>query len=100
MPIYKLQKATQKGKRYSVVNPDGKRINFGAEGGSTFIDHKDEVKKMNWIARHSKMGENWTYSGRDTAGFWARYLLWSANNLPDAIKYIKKRFGIEVVMSK
>ena len=100
MPIYKLGAPTAKGKRYSVVNPDGKRINFGAEGGSTFIDHKDEKKKKAWIARHSKMNENWTYSGRDTAGFWSRYLLWSADNLRDAIKYIKNRFGIEVKLER
>ena len=100
MPIYKLSPATAKGKRYSVVNPDGKRINFGSDVGQTFIDHKDEKKKKAWIARHSKAGENWEYSGRDTAGFWSKHLLWSADNMRDAIKYIKNRFGIEVKLSR
>jgi len=96
MPIYRLEPATAKGKRYSVVSPEGKRTNFGSETGSTFIDHKDERKKAAWIARHSKAGENWEYSGRDTAGFWARHLLWSAPTLRQSIKYIKERFGIKV----
>lgn len=96
MPIYKLQRATREGKRYSVVNPEGKIINFGSATGSTFIDHQDEAKKKAWIARHSKAGENWNYSGRDTAGFWAKHLLWSGKTLADSKKYIKERFGIEV----
>lgn len=100
MPIYKLQKSKAKGKRFRVVNPDGKIINFGSDVGKTFIDHKDKQKKLAWIARHSKAGENWTYSGRDTAGFFARWLLWNADNLTDSIKYLKNRFGIEVVLSK
>ena len=44
MPIYKLQKSKAKGKRYRVVNPDGKIINFGSDVGKTFIDHKDQQK--------------------------------------------------------
>ena len=100
MPIYKLGPATAKGKRYSVVSPEGKRTNFGSDVGQTFIDHKDEKKKKAWIARHSKAGENWEYSGRDTAGFWSKHLLWSADNMRDAIKYIKNRFGIEVKLSR
>lgn len=82
-----------------VENPDGKKIHFGSPSPSkAFIDHKDEKKKEAWIARHSKLDEDWTYAGRDTAGFWSRWALWSADNLTDAIKFIKKRFGIEVKM--
>ena len=81
-----------------VTNPDGKTTHFGSATGKTFIDHNDEKKKQAWIARHSKLNENWTYSGRDTAGFWSRWYLWSADNLKDAKKLIKNKFGIEVKM--
>lgn len=82
-----------------VENPEGKIIHFGSpEPSQTFLDHGDEKKKEAWIARHSKLDEDWTYAGRDTAGFWSRHLIWSADNLKDAIKFIRKRFGIKVKM--
>lgn len=97
MPIYRLVKPTQKNKRFAVVSPEGKITNFGSAVGQTFLDHKDLAKKNAWIARHSKLGENWGYSGRDTAGFWSRWLLWSSDNMEGAIRHLKHKFGIELV---
>jgi len=96
MPDYKLEPPTVEGKRYSIVTPEGRRINFGSKGGSTFIDHKDERKKAAWMARHSKLNENWAYSGRNTAGFYARWLLWSEPTLEASIRKIRSRFGIHI----
>ena len=38
------------------------------------------------------MGENRTKSGIDTAGFWARWLLWNKPTIEVSYNDIKKRF--------
>ena len=98
MPKYTFFNSARKDKRFAVMNPDGKVINFGSPTATTFLDGATEKKKDAYIARHSKNNEDWDYSGRDTPGFWARHALWSANNIKDVKKYLKKRFGIELVV--
>ena len=68
-----------------------KVVHFGQKGGSTYIDHKDDEKKENYIARH-KVNENW----RDatTAGALARFILWNKKTLSASIADFKKRFGL------
>lgn len=100
MPKYTLFNSARKDKRFAVMNEEGKITNFGSPTATTFLDGATEQKKDAYIARHSKGGENWEYSGRDTAGFWARHLLWSAPNIKDAIKYLKKRFNIKLVLDE
>ena len=67
-----------KSKRFYVVY-DGKKINFGSSVGKTFYDHKDEVKKDAWIARHSKVlnkeGEK-VINLKSSPSFWSRMILW------------------------
>jgi hypothetical protein len=68
-----IEKSNRKGKRYKVVFANGKVVHFGQEGGSTYIDHGDKVKRAAYLARHKK-NEDWNdpYS----AGSLSRYLLW------------------------
>jgi hypothetical protein len=68
-----IQKSTRKGKRFMATYANGKVVHFGQEGGSTYIDHGDKVKRAAYLARHKK-NENWNdpYS----AGALSRYLLW------------------------
>lgn len=67
-----------KNKRYYVVYNE-KIINFGSKNGSTYIDHKDKVKKDNWFKRHSKIknkkGE-YVINNKESASFWSANLLW------------------------
>lgn len=67
-------------------------INFGSMGGQTFIDHKDQDKKRNYIARHI-VNEDW-----DTinAGSLSRYLLWNKPTLLASIRDFEKRFHVTV----
>lgn len=65
--------------------PD-KTIYFGMAGSKgTFYDigntDAGRKKRMAYLARHSKMGEDWTKSGMLTPGFLSRWVLW-----PDAHK--------------
>ena len=68
-----------KNKRFYVVY-NGKKINFGLENGSTYIDHRDEKKKSAWIARHSKiMLKDGTpaYKNKNQSAYWSKKLLWT-----------------------
>ena len=67
-----------KGKRFFVIY-DGKRINFGSEGGYTFLDHKDPVIRRAWYARHDKItnkqGQK-VINLKSSPSFWASKILW------------------------
>ena len=47
-------------------------IHFGSKNSSTFLDHHDEVKRMNYLKRHI-VNENWN---QVNAGSLSAYLLW------------------------
>ena len=65
----------------AIFTEDGKKvktITFGMKGSKgTFADGATEQKKKAYLARHSKMGEDWAKSGLKTAGFMSRWILWS-----------------------
>lgn len=68
----------RKDKRFFVVY-DGKKINFGLKGGSTYIDHHDDLKRNNWYKRHSKIkNKNGDYviKLKSSPDYWAYRLLW------------------------
>ncbi len=89
-----LKKGTRS--KYTAVFEDGKKVNFGAPGYSDYTKHKDAERKRRYIIRHKK-NENWTYSGRFTAGFWSRWLLWNKETIAESKKNINQRFGIEFI---
>lgn len=72
--------STRKGKRLfvDIGDPIKKRIHFGAKGGQTFIDHKDEKKRKAWRARHSKIMKDGkpAYKNKDSPEFYSWFLLW------------------------
>ena len=72
-----------------------KTTNFGMKGSKgTFADGATEEKKKAYLARHSKMGEDWTKSGLKTAGFLSRWVLWSDRSNAKIKKNISKVTGI------
>ena len=67
-----------KGKRMYVIY-DGKRINFGSQTGSTFIDHNDSQIRSAWRKRHSKIKNKkgqFVYKLKSSPSFWSWHLLW------------------------
>ncbi len=97
MTTVQIRPSRAKGKRLAAVFvTDGKRktVNFGAEGGSTFLEHKDPKIKAAWIARH-KVREDWTVP--DNAGSLSRHLLWgSSSNLSENLKAFAKKFNLQL----
>ncbi len=51
--------------------------------------NQEKMKKA-YIARHSKMGEDWNKF--DTRGAWSRWLLWNLPTKEASYNDIKKRF--------
>ena len=65
-------------------------VRFGARGYDDFTAHKDEKRTASYLAGHTTT-EDWTLSGIDTAGFWARWLLWNKPSLSISIADINRR---------
>ena len=81
-----LQKSPKKDKKFRVTLEDGKKVDFGGKGYSDFTIHKDPERMKRYLSRHGRGNETWTKDGRDTAGFWSRWLLWSKPSLEEAKK--------------
>lgn len=76
-----LEVSSAKNKRFSIISPKGKKINFGLfpyKGKGAFIDHKDENIRDAWRARHSKIlidGKP-AYLNKESPEFYSWNLLW------------------------
>ena len=97
-----LRKSNRQNKKWMVdlTNPKtGKknRVQFGARPYEDYTMHKDEARKIRYLARHRKMKEDWSKDGIITPGFWARWLLWSEPKLSSAIKLIENKFNVKIV---
>lgn len=85
-------------KKFFIITDDNRRIYFGQAGYNDFIiynkiEGREKANKMKnaYIARHSKMNENWGKSGINTAGFYSRWLLWEEPTIELAYKKLKKK---------
>ena len=90
MRFISLEKSSRKDKKY-VITFDDKIIHFGSKNSNTFLDHKDEKKRLNYLKRHQG-NEHWDSVN---AGSLSRYLLWDGDNIYDNVKNYLKRFGID-----
>ncbi len=97
-----IKLSNNKNKRFEadIIDKMGKsrKIYFGAKNGSTFIDHGDDTIKKNYIARHSKLNEDW--KNPYSAGALSRYILWEKQTLAEAIKNYQKLFNVKVIYVK
>ena len=85
-----IKKSSKKGKKYDATIDGKKTISFGAKGYSDFTLSKDKDKKDAYIARHKK-NENW--SDPETAGFYAKHLLWNKPTFKESFKDLKSKFN-------
>jgi hypothetical protein len=87
-----IQKSTRKGKRFMATYANGKVVHFGQEGGKTYIDEGDKIKRENYLLRHKKR-ENW--NNPFSAGSLSRYLLWGdSTDLETNHQAFMKKFPI------
>ena len=95
----KIEKSGRKDKRFKATFYDKDKkflesVDFGAKTGSTYIDHKDDLKRINYIKRHSKLNEDWEKP--NNAGSLSRWILWEEKNLIDAIYNFLDLFKLEL----
>jgi len=85
-----------KEKKWDAVfeRPDGSIITqpFGQRGYSDYTKHKDASRKKRYIARHKRMGEDWTDPTR--AGTLSKYILWNKKTRSASIKDFKRHFHL------
>ena len=77
---------------------DGKKktVSFGMKGSKgTFADGADNKKRLAYIARHSKAGQDWT--DPTTAGYLSRFVLWEFRSNTEIEKFLKKDTGAKNV---
>ena len=85
-----LAKSSRPGKKFA-GRIGGKTIHFGATGYEDYTTHKDPVRKASYLSRHRN--ENW--DDPETAGFWARWVLWNKKTIGASIRDLR-RLGIAV----
>ena len=92
----RLSVSPKTAKKWRVIFPNGKRVDFGAAGMSDFTKHKTPSRMRSYVKRHGGMGETWGKKGLQTAGFWSRWLLWSKPSLKGAIAFMNNKFNIKI----
>ena len=85
-----IRKSSRAGKKWMATIND-KTVHFRARGYKDFTTHGDEKRKAAYLAKH-RTTEDWTLGGVETAGFWARWLLWNESSINASIRDINRRF--------
>ena len=70
-----------------------KCVQFGDRRYGNYTTHKDPKRKANYISRHKKR-ESWT--NPNTAGFWAKHILWNKPSLAGSIKNTERKFNMKI----
>jgi len=96
-----IKRSTRDDKRMMAIftDKDGSKTktHFGyrddktGKKGSTYIDHKDETKKINYKKRHQV---NEDFTKYKSAGSLSYHILWTEKNLDDAVRKYKKKFNL------
>ncbi len=87
----KFEKSKVKNKKYSVITPKGKKINFGDKRYSQFkdttglglysdLDHNDKKRKKNYCKRSGNIKDkkgDLTKNDKESPNYYARTYLWS-----------------------
>lgn len=92
MRFVSLTDSDRAGKKLKIVfeNPS-KTLHFGSDVSQTFLDHGDETKRKNYLARH-KPREDWT---KVNAGSLSARILWGdSTDLQTNLNSYLKRFNI------
>lgn len=76
-----LKNSNVKNKRFSIITPKGKKINFGLypfKGYGTYIDHLNDKLRENWRARHSKILKDGkpAYLNKESPEYYSWHILW------------------------
>jgi hypothetical protein len=71
----KLLPSKSKGKKYAIITPRGKIINFGSIDYEDFTKHKDKQRRNNYLKRSAGISGNWR-NNKYSANNLSRTILW------------------------
>ena len=54
-----LNRSNTRNKKYCILTPENKLINFGQMGYEDYTKHNDELRRINYINRTSKIRGDW-----------------------------------------
>jgi hypothetical protein len=103
--VVKLTKLKSGEKKFSAVFFDDKTgkklktVKFGSRPYENYTIHKDAARMKRYVDRHEKR-EDWTRSGKYTAGWWSRWLLWSKPSFTDALKLTEQKLGDKITYTR
>jgi hypothetical protein len=96
--IIKIEKSPIEHKRFRITMDNNKKYDFGLDIGETYIDHKDKIKRKNYLLRHlgnvteKKLIENLIPS----PSLFSAYILWGKfDNIDDNIKFLNNLWLIK-----
>tara|TARA_R110002126_G_C10420125_1_gene497304 strand:+ start:962 stop:1237 length:276 start_codon:yes stop_codon:yes gene_type:complete len=85
--------STRKDKRLMVQFSNGVVVHFGQKGAQTYIDHKDKIKRSNYLSRHGNSNEDWNDPYKP--GTLSRFLLWGdSTDFEKNHQAFMKRFNV------
>jgi hypothetical protein len=91
MLLVAFHRSPRAGKRYRMVLENPRQvIDFGQEGGFTYVDGATEKAKDAYLSRHKKR-EDWT---KPNAGSASRWILWDTPDIVTNFEGYLKKMGI------
>ena len=96
MKIVKIVESPILTKRFRVILDDGKHYDFGLDGGSTYLDHKDKNKRNAYWARHTaNRHENYLIHNLiPSPALFSAVLLWGEHtSLDKNVEYLNHLFS-------
>ena len=94
MKIINITKSDKKDKRFKVYLDNGDEYDFGLKDGETYIDHKDKVKRINYLSRHlgNKKEKELIENFIPSPALFSAYLLWGKySNLKNNIEWLNSK---------
>jgi hypothetical protein len=73
----KIAESKSKGKKYSIITPQRKTMNFGSIDYEDFTKHKNKQRQNNYLKHSAGIRENWKNS-KYSADSLSRRLLWDS----------------------
>lgn len=93
MQIVQIIKSPRQGKRYRIFLDDNSYYDFGLLGASTYLEHKDETKRINYWKRHYSNEKEQELIDKliPSPALFSAYLLWGFHtDIVDNINYLNR----------
>jgi hypothetical protein len=86
-----IKKSAKPDKKMDAVIDGKKTVSFGLKNASDYTLHQDDKRKENYIRRHQRR-EDWSLSGIDTPGFYAKNILWNKKTVQASVADLNRRY--------